>query len=140
MKFKTRKRADAIIPTASMSDIVFTLTLFFMVSTVIKKFNGLPVDVPEAYQVEKLQTKTHTSYIWIDEGENISFDDYPISSMEEIYTIAREKIVKDVQLLIFMRVDKNMRMGVLVDVQQELRKAGALRVYYATKTRSTPSY
>lgn len=139
MKFGIRKRADAVIPTASMSDIVFTLTLFFMVSTVIKKFNGLPVDVPEAYQVEKLQTKTHTSYIWIDEGENISFDDYPISSMEEIYTIAREKIEKDVQLLIFMRVDKNMRMGVLVDVQQELRKAGALRVYYATKTKSSPN-
>lgn len=140
MKFKIRKRADAIIPTASMSDIVFTLTLFFMVSTVIKKFNGLPVDVPEAYKVEKLQTKTHTSYIWIDEGENISFDDYPISSMEEVYTIAREKIVKDVQLLIFMRIDKNMRMGILVDVQQELRKAGALRVYYATKTKDSPSY
>ena len=65
MKFGARKRADAVIPTASMSDIVFTLTLFFMVSTVIKKFNGLPVDTPEAYQVEKLQTKTHTSYIWI---------------------------------------------------------------------------
>lgn len=140
MKFSARKKADAVIPTASMSDIVFMLTLFFMVSTVIKKFNGLPVDTPEAYQVEKLQTKTHTSYIWIDEGENISFDDYPISSMEEIYTIAREKIEKDVQLLIFMRIDKNMRMGVLVDVQQELRKAGALRVYYATKTKASPSY
>ncbi|KAB2880300.1 biopolymer transporter ExbD [bacterium] len=140
MKFSNQKNKPPAIPGASMSDIVFTLLLFFMVSTVIKKFNGLPVDTPEAYQVEKLQTKTHTSYIWIDEGENISFDDYPISSMEEIYTIAREKIVKDVQLLIFMRIDKNMRMGVLVDVQQELRKAGALRVYYATKTKASPNY
>jgi biopolymer transport protein ExbD len=140
MKFSKKQSGPPAIPGASMSDIVFTLLLFFMVSTVIKKFNGLPVDTPEAYQVEKLQTKTHTSYIWIDEGQNISFDDYPISSMEEVYTLARQKIERDVQLLIFMRIDKNMSMGVLLDVQQELRKAGALRVYYATKTKASPNY
>ncbi|MCB0831912.1 MAG: biopolymer transporter ExbD [Bacteroidetes bacterium] len=122
-----------------MSDVVFTLLLFFMVSTVIKKFTGLVVEIPEAYKVEKLHTKTHTSYIWIDAVENISFDDYQISSLDEVYQIARDKIERDVQLLIFLRVDRNMKMGVLSDVQQELRKAGALRIVYGTKTKATPN-
>lgn len=140
MKFQRKKAPPPVIPSASMSDIVFTLLLFFMVATVIKKFSGLPVDEPEAYQIEKLTTKTHTSYIWIDDTENISFDDYPISSMDEVLTIASEKIQKDVQLLIFLRVDKNSKMGLLSDVQQQLRKAGCLRVYYGTKTKPTPNY
>lgn len=140
MKFKKKPRVPPIIPSASMSDIVFTLLLFFMVSTVIKKFTGLPVDVPEAYQIEKLQTKTHTSYIWIDDTETVSFDDYPVRTMDEVYTIAREKIEKDVQLLVFLRVDRNSKMGVLSDIQQELRKAGALRIFYGTKSKATPEY
>lgn len=139
-KFKKRPAAAAVIPAASMSDIVFSLTLFFMVSTVIKKFEGLRVEIPEAYQVEKLHTKTHTSYIWVDEGENIVFDDFTVSSLDEVYQIARDKIERDVQLLIFLRVDRNMKMGVLSDVQQELRKAGALRVVYGTNTKASPNY
>jgi biopolymer transport protein ExbD len=140
VKFKREQGLPPGIPAASMSDVVFTLLLFFMVSTVIKKFTGLPVEIPEAYKVEKLHTKTHTSYIWIDEGENISFDDYVISSIDEVYQIARDKIERDVQLLIFLRVDRNMKMGVLSEVQQELRKAGALRIVYGTKTKATPAY
>ena len=140
MKFKRKPNPAAVIPSASMSDIVFTLLLFFMVSTVIKKFTGLQVDVPEAYQIERLATKTHTSYIWIDQNEKISFDDYPVTSVEEIYPIASEKIQKDRQLLIFLRVDKNNRMGLLNDVQQQLRRAGALRIYYGTRTKDNQNY
>ena len=113
---------------------------FFMVSTIVKKYTGLPVDLPEAYQIEKLQTKTHTAYIWLDEAGNLSFDDYPVSSLEDVYKIAREKIEKDKQLLVFLRVDKDLRMGALTDVQEELRKAGAFRIYYGTKARPAAAY
>jgi biopolymer transport protein ExbD len=140
MKFKKKPRGVPQIPGASMSDIVFTLLLFFMVSTVIKKFTGLPVDIPEAYKVEKLATKTHTSYIWIDETETVSFDDIPVRSTSEIYDIARQKIERDVQLIVFLRVDRNSKMGVLNDVQQELRKAGALRIFYGTKSKPSAEY
>jgi biopolymer transport protein ExbD len=140
MKFARKKGGDPVIPSASMSDIVFTLLLFFMVATVIKKFEGLKVQEPEAYKIEKLASKTHTSYIWIDRAKNVMFDDRPISSMDELYTIARLKIEADVQLLVFLRIDKESEMGLLTDVQQELRKAGCLRIYYGTKTRPSANY
>jgi len=140
MKFGRKKAPGPVIPSASMSDIVFTLLLFFMVATVIKKFEGLKVEEPEAYKIEKLASKTHTSYVWIDRSKRVSFDDYLISSMDELYTIARQKIEADVQLLVFLRVDKDSEMGMLSDVQQELRKAGCLRVYYGTKTRPNATY
>jgi biopolymer transport protein ExbD len=140
MKFKRRPSPPALIPSASMSDIVFSLLLFFMVSTVIRKYSGLPVQLPEANQIEKLQTKTHSSYFWIDEGGNMAFDDYPISSLDDVYKIARQKIQKDKQLLIFLRVDKNLKMGALSDVQEQLRKAGAYRIFYGARSITEAGY
>ncbi|HMY36968.1 MAG TPA: biopolymer transporter ExbD, partial [bacterium] len=89
MKFRRRPIESLPVSSASMSDIVFSLLLFFMVSTVIKKYSGLPVQVPAAFNIEKLSTKTHTSYLWIDKQQRIVFDDYPINSMEELYSVAR---------------------------------------------------
>ena len=42
------------IPTASMPDIIFQLLIFFMVSTVLREFQGLKVSLPEASKIEKL--------------------------------------------------------------------------------------
>ncbi len=139
-KFKRKPGGPATIPGSSMSDIIFTLLLFFMVSTVIKKYSGLPVQMPEAWKTEKLTSKTHVSFIWLDETERIVFDDYPISQMDDIYNIARDKIEKDVQLIIFMRIDRNTRMGLVNEIQNRLRQAGALRVIYATKSKSQAAY
>lgn len=140
MKFRRRPIESLPVSSASMSDIVFSLLLFFMVSTVIKKYSGLPVQVPAAFNIEKLSTKTHTSYLWIDKQQRIVFDDYPINSMEELYSVARAKIEADHKMLIFLRVDESLTMGALADVQEQLRRAGALRIYYGTNSRSNAIY
>ena len=43
-----------MVPTASMADIAFLLLVFFMVSTVFVRFRGIPVTLPEAEKIEKL--------------------------------------------------------------------------------------
>lgn len=140
MKFKRKPGMPAVIPSASMSDIIFTLLLFFMTVTVLKKYEGLKVNIPEAWKTEKLLSKTHTSFLWINDQEQIVFDDVTITSLDEISALARQKIEADVQLIIFLRVDRYTKMGLLNDVQSQLRNAGALRVIYATATKPTPNY
>ncbi len=135
MKFKRRIHFTPAIPSASMSDIVFSLLLFFMISTVIKSHDGLAVRTPEAENIEKLSSKTHTSYLWIDKAGKILFDDTKINSMDELYTIARTKIEKDNRLLVFLRADQDLSMGVISDVQEQLRRAGALRIFFAAETK-----
>ena len=68
MKFHKKQKSMEGIPTASMPDIVFMLLIFFMVTTVLKKFDGLPLDLPHARKIEKLTTKRHVSYIWVSKG------------------------------------------------------------------------
>lgn len=140
MKFKRKPGLPAVIPSASMSDIIFTLLLFFMTVTVLKKYEGLKVNIPEAWKTEKLLSKTHVSFLWVNDQEQIVLDDVTISSLDEISVLARQKIEADVQLIIFLRVDRFTKMGLLNDVQTQLRNAGALRVIYATATKASPNY
>lgn len=136
MRFKTSLRVTPSISSMSMSDIVFSLMLFFLLATVIREYSGLPVTTPEASNIERLSTKTHTAYIWIDKANRISFNDKMISSMDDLYAVARQKIEEDNRLLVFIHADKSLKMGILSDVQEQLRRAGALRIYYATDEKS----
>ena len=47
MKFSKKTQISSEIPTASMPDIIFMLLVFFMVTTVLKEFAGLPVNLPK---------------------------------------------------------------------------------------------
>lgn len=135
---KRSSKPKVEIPTASMPDVVFMLLLFFMVATVIKKYQGLKVDIPEAYKIEKLETRTHTSFLWIDKDDQVVMDDVPIVEVSTLANIAYQKIKADPQMIVFMRADKEAKMGVVSDVQEQLRDASALRIYYGTKTKANP--
>ena len=57
MKFARKTKLSSEIPTASMPDIIFMLLVFFMVTTVLKEYSGLPVNLPKAKRIEKLKSK-----------------------------------------------------------------------------------
>lgn len=57
MKIKTKKKREAIIPAASMSDIAFLLIIFFMVSTVFNVDVGVNVVLPSAKQYVSIKDK-----------------------------------------------------------------------------------
>ena len=59
MKFNRKAKVGSVIPTASMADISFLLLVFFMVSTVFVRYRGIPVELPDAESVEKLEMRRH---------------------------------------------------------------------------------
>ena len=52
MKFNRKTQLDSEIPTASMPDIIFMLLIFFMVTTVLREYSGLPISLPKAKRIE----------------------------------------------------------------------------------------
>jgi len=132
VKFEKKERALARIPTASLPDIVFMLLLFFMVSTVFKEYQGLKVDLPAAHKIEKLPGKRTTTYIWIDRDERISIDD-KLVRIPQIARIMYQKRVEIPQIIVSLKIDRNVNMGIVTDVHQQLREADALRINYSTK-------
>ncbi len=132
MKFGKKSKAHPEIPTASMPDIIFMLLIFFMVSTVLKQYEGLKVHLPKAAKITKIKgSKRHITTIWIDNRQNIVCDDVTILDVTNLRNIVYNKRSLDPQLKMSMKMDKDVDMGIVMDVQQELRKASALRLVYS---------
>ncbi len=133
MKFeKRRATTKQEIPTASMPDIVFMLLLFFMVTTTLREVDVL-VDfkLPEAQAIEKIENKRLVSYVWVGSNGRIQVND-SIVKLEDIQNIMYKKRQDLPNVIVSMRVDKNQEMGLVTDIQQELRKAYCLRINYST--------
>ena len=75
MKFRRKSGVESKISTSSMPDIIFMLLIFFMVTTVLREYSGLPVSLPKAERIEKLESKRHTSDIWVSKDGLISIED-----------------------------------------------------------------
>jgi biopolymer transport protein ExbD len=132
MKFQKKSKTKTEIPTASMPDIIFMLLIFFMVSTVLKQYEGLKVVLPEAQKITKLKgSKRNISTIWVNQEKRVVIDDVEIVDIKKLRTIVWQKLNENVQIKISLKADKNVDMGIVSDVHQELRQANALRLVYS---------
>ncbi len=136
MKFKKKAKVSTEIPTASMPDIVFMLLLFFMVSTVFRQSVGFPINLPTAMKIKKLEAKKNVAVIWVNAKGDISIDDNLVL-VKDVAPIINKKLHDNKNLIISFKSDKNTRMGLVNDIQNQLRKAGALRMNYCAKYGST---
>ncbi len=137
MNFTKKSKVEPKIPEASLPDIVFMLLIFFMVSTVFKESEGLKVVLPDAKKIEKLKGKRDIGTIWADRAGNVSIDD-KLVEINQIRTLIYNKVADPLHpmKLVSLRVDKDIDMGVVTDIHEELRTAGgtALNVNYSTRT------
>lgn len=152
-KFKKGgKKSVPSMSTSSLSDIVFMLLFFFMVTTTMRETeNKVVVKLPEANEVAKLERKDLTSYINIGSpiaslqaqygnDARIQLNDSFKSTAEIRDFIAAERDAlseSDRQLMtVAIRADENVRMGIVTDVKQELRRCSALKIMYTARKTS----
>ncbi len=134
MKFeKRRANTKQEIPTASMPDIVFMLLLFFMVTTTLREVDVL-VDykLPSAKAIEKIENKRLVSYIWVGKDDRMQIND-SLVKLKDIQTIMYAKRQELPNVIVSLRVDQGADMGLITDIQQELRKASCLRLNYSSR-------
>ena len=133
MKFVRKTTLSSEIPTASMPDIIFMLLIFFMVTTVLREYSGLPIELPKAKRIEKLKSKRHTAHVWVSKDGLISIEDR-LYNLKNVRHIMYDKRVSDPQIVISLKADEQARMGIISGIHNELRKADALKLNYSTKT------
>ena len=138
----------------SMSDIIFMLIFFFMVITTMRESSLMvKVTVPQASEIQKLEKKSLVSYIYIgtpiEERKFGSATRFQLNDqfgeISDIATfIESEKAARDEEerqfLTTTIKCDKEVKMGDVTDVKQELRKVGALRIMYAASRRVKDTY
>ena len=144
--FRTKhSNRDASISTAALPDIIFMLLFFFMVTTVLRKSDeNLKYKIPTAEQLKQIEEKTLISQISIGmpkESEKFGLEprieadgrlieikgivSFIMSEKDELPTYNRD------QIIILLKADEDVPMGIVTDVTQELRKANARRIVYA---------
>ena len=133
MKLNRKNKEKSEISTSSLPDIIFMLLIFFMVTTVMREFEGLDVLLPRAKTIEKLESKRHTSYIWATKDGLISVDD-KIVSIVNLAELMYQKISNDPKLTVSLKSDENSLMNTISDIHTELRKAQALKLNYSALT------
>lgn len=133
MRIGRKHQTTAEIPTASMPDIVFMLIIFFMVASVFKQYDGLPVKTPSAKVTKKIeQGKRDICYIWGDRKSRIMIDDQLVEA-NSLINLVSTKLVDNPRLLVVLKVDQESEMNLVTDIQQSLRTASALRIVYSTR-------
>ena len=133
MKIERKTHTSKEVSTASMPDIIFMLLVFFMVTTVMREFEGLDVLMPRAKMIEKLESKRHTAYIWATKDGLISVNDR-IISMNGLSSIMYERMVADPKITVSLKADENATMKLISDIHTQLREANALKLSYAALT------
>jgi|TARA_A100001037_G_scaffold31687_1_gene24936 biopolymer transport protein ExbD len=135
MKFKRKSNIESKISTSSMPDIIFMLLIFFMVTTVLREYSGLPISLPKAERIEKLESKRHTAHIWVSKDGLISIED-KLFNEDDVRHIMYEKRASDPQLTVSLKADLAARMETISNIHNELRKADALKLNYSTKVKA----
>lgn len=137
------------ISTASLPDIVFMLLFFFMVTTVMREVTLLVENTkPFATEIKKLERKSLVTYIYVGKPKQsfqaqlgseprIQLDD-AFARLDEIQPFvirAREEIMEAERPLMTVSIksDEDVKMGLITDVKQQLRRAEALKINYSTR-------
>jgi len=137
------------IASGSLSDIVFMLLFFFMVTTQMRETeNKVVVRIPSATESVKLERKDLATYINV--GAPIrrlqaQYGNEPRIQLNDSFRniddirdfIAAERDSKKegerALMTVCIRADQDVRMGTITDIKQELRRCSALKIMYSAR-------
>ncbi|MBN1967793.1 MAG: biopolymer transporter ExbD [Candidatus Delongbacteria bacterium] len=131
---KKKRDLTGAISTASMPDIIFMLLIFFMVSTVMREFRGLPVQLPEAKTSTKIEGRRNFAHCFVDRAERISIDDKLVQT-KDLTLLANLKRQQNPRIVMNLKIDKEVKYGMVDKLQKALQDADARRIIYAAKTK-----
>ena len=154
-----RQHIDREVPAlnlAALPDLIFTVLFFFMIVTHMRQVEThVRYQLPQGTEVGQEANKTGLVYILIGEsltpnpspkGEGskmIQVNDRMVRVDEVAQCINRicEEMTEEERqrLTVCIRADRNTEMGIINDVKQQLRRAGALNIYYAAKKQNKQS-
>lgn len=116
------------VPTSSMADIAFLLLIFFMVTTIFKMEDGLPVTLPRAEASEKVP-RQEISHIWIMSASKMTIDDLEVS-MVDIVPIFIAKRMENPTLIVGFNVHHSVPWEIAAEAIEMMKEALALNASF----------
>ena len=145
-KFKISTGTSQEIPTAALPDIIFMLLFFFMVTTIIRPHEMMVEQkIPRATQLRKIEKKSLVTHFNIGAPKNVHrYGTEPKIQCNDVFIETRQ-IPQQVEearaklsepekdkLTISLKIDEEVKMGIVSDVETQLKEVNALKVIYNT--------
>ncbi len=130
MKVEKRQGVQNKVPTESMADIVFLLLIFFMVTTIFKMEEGLPIILPRAESGAD-QERERLIHIWADRFSRISIND-KLVHVDDVNSIIARKLEENRSLIVAFNVDHRTKYRLVSDIFEELKAANAVNVSFTS--------
>jgi len=127
-RVKRTLNVESKVPTSSMADIAFLLLIFFMVTTIFKLEEGLPVTLPRAEAAVKVP-RQQISHIWVQSANRMTIDDNLIT-MVDIVPIMQAKRGEDPALIVGLNIDRSVPWEIAGEVIEMLKEALALNTSF----------
>lgn len=125
-----KKERDVEIPSASLSDIVFLLLIFFLVTTSIDTEKGLDLVLPPPNSdTIEINKKNITNLLINAAGQALL--DGEVVEIRDISRIIKDKILDNELLIVSVKTDKETQYDVYIHVLDQLKKAEAKRISLA---------
>jgi len=127
MKLHKTRRAPPSLPLASMGDIAFLLTIFFILTSNFAKDDTRNITPPTAAQLEELEQQNVS--VSIDADGGVFFNGRPVGSPEVVEAgvagfLAGKKAPRD--RMVLFRCDKTVDKKVFEPVLAAISKAGGV--------------
>ena len=145
--FRRREREVPGLNTAALPDLIFTVLFFFMIVTHMRQSDlKVQYQVPKGTELSQLVGKATAQYVYIGppskELQSKLGKETIIQLNNQIVTVSelRDQLIKVRQkmsdedqerMVVSIRADRKTNLGIIADVKQALREAGALRVNYS---------
>ena len=114
MKIAKKTKSQSTISTSSLPDIIFMLLIFFMVTTVMKTYDGLKVQDPSAEKIEKLENRKNVVYIWMTKDGSVCIDDQTLNNIDDVSEILKFKLdgsANPSKMVVQFKADENIVSG-----------------------------
>ena len=132
MDFEPERKPIVAFSAIGLTDIVFLLLIFFLLSSTYILQPGIKVDLPEAQVVETVERQTLTVTIPISGG--VYLNDEPVS-LAELPARLQQELAGGADKDIILRADGDIPFKRAVEIMDIAKRVGVGRFLVATRTR-----
>ena len=127
----SHERDEVTIEITSLIDVMFTLVLFFMVTTTFVSAPGFKVDLPKS-SAQDIQRDKKDVTIVIGANHSLILNQKPVSE-KELQTRLLAQAKENAQTLVIIQADQGVSHGEVVRIMDYAREAGLSRLAIATE-------
>ena len=135
MRLARRTIKKARIEIIPMIDTIFFLLVFFMISTLsMARYSGLPVNLPKAATGQ--QPASESAAVTITQDGKVFIEKQEVLR-ENIRSLLQQRLSANPELLILINADERVEHGRVVEVMDEARQAGVVKMAIAVKPKDS---